>query len=81
MADLRGALAQLPEDQREPHPGRGIGFSYEEAAEICNVAVGTIKSRVNRARARLTALMHIDTDEKFGPDAHAEAVLGSSHRS
>jgi RNA polymerase sigma-70 factor (ECF subfamily) len=81
MADLRGALAQLPEDQREAIILVGAsGFSYEEAAEICSVAVGTIKSRVNRARARLSALMHIGTDEKFGPDAHSEAVLGSTHR-
>jgi RNA polymerase sigma-70 factor (ECF subfamily) len=82
MADLRGALAHLPEDQREAIILVGAsGFSYEEAAEICNVAVGTIKSRVNRARARLAALMQIDSDEKFGPDAHSEAVLSGSHRS
>ena len=36
------------------------GFSYEEAAEICKVAVGTIKSRVNRARGRLAELMHLN---------------------
>jgi RNA polymerase sigma-70 factor (ECF subfamily) len=50
MADLRTALAKLPEDQREAIILVGAsGFSYEEAAEICKVAVGTIKSRVNRA--------------------------------
>jgi RNA polymerase sigma-70 factor (ECF subfamily) len=33
------------------------GFSYEEAAEICGCAVGTIKSRVGRARAALSAMI------------------------
>lgn len=81
MADLRVALAKLPEDQREAIILVGAsGFSYEEAAVICKVAVGTIKSRVNRARARLVVLLQIGTDEKFGPDANSEAVLASSYR-
>ena len=36
------------------------GLSYEEAAEICGCALGTIKSRVNRARNRLLKIMEID---------------------
>ena len=81
MADLRIALAKLPEDQREAIILVGAsGFSYEEAAVICKVAVGTIKSRVNRARARLAVLLQIGTDEKFGPDANSEAILTSSYR-
>jgi RNA polymerase sigma-70 factor, ECF subfamily len=36
------------------------GLSYEEAAEICGCALGTIKSRVNRARARLLKIMDAD---------------------
>jgi RNA polymerase sigma-70 factor, ECF subfamily len=81
MADLQVALAKLPEDQREAIILVGAsGFSYEEAAEICKVAVGTIKSRVNRARARLAVLMQIGVEEKFGPDPHSEAVLANSHR-
>lgn len=56
--DLRNALARLPEDQREALILVGAsGFSYEEAAEICGCAVGTIKSRVNRARNRLADIM------------------------
>lgn len=56
--DLREALAKLPDDQREAVLLVGAsGFSYEEAAEICGCAVGTIKSRVNRGRARLSLLM------------------------
>lgn len=61
VADLKTALTALPDDQREAIILVGAsGFSYEEAAEICNVAVGTIKSRVNRARTRLGDLMHIN---------------------
>ena len=53
MQDFRRALDVLPPDQREALVLVGAaGFSYEEAAEISGCAVGTIKSRVNRARAR-----------------------------
>jgi RNA polymerase sigma-70 factor, ECF subfamily len=64
MADLRVALSQLPEDQREAIILVGAsGFSYEEAADICSVAVGTIKSRVNRARCRLSELLQLNAGE------------------
>jgi RNA polymerase sigma-70 factor, ECF subfamily len=68
--DLRNALARLPHDQREALLLVGAsGFSYEQAAEICGCAVGTIKSRVNRARTRLAELMHLrDFEEDLGPD-------------
>ena len=62
IADLKTALGKLPADQREAVVLVGVsGFSYEEAAEICKVAVGTIKSRVNRARHRLAELMHLQS--------------------
>jgi RNA polymerase sigma-70 factor (ECF subfamily) len=55
--EFRVALAQLPAEQREALILVGAsGFSYEEAADICECAVGTIKSRVNRARSRLAKL-------------------------
>ena len=58
LKDFRGALEQLPEDQREAIILIGAsGFSYEEAAEICGCAVGTIKSRVSRARTRLQEIL------------------------
>src|SRR4249920_1842421 len=64
------ALNKLPEDQREALILIGAsGFSYEEAAEICGCAVGTIKSRVNRARQRLQELLQISGEADFGPDA------------
>jgi len=61
MADFRAAFAELPEDQREVLVLVGaLGFSYEEAADMCDCAVGTIKSRANRGRTRLAELMQLD---------------------
>ena len=58
MADLRIALQQLPADQREAVVLVGAsGFSYQEVADICHVPVGTVKSRVNRARNKLAVLL------------------------
>ena len=54
LDELRLALASLTEEQREALVLVGAGgFAYEEAAEICNCAVGTVKSRVSRARRAL----------------------------
>jgi RNA polymerase sigma-70 factor (ECF subfamily) len=76
MADMRAALSQLPADQREALLLVGAsGFSYEEAADICQVAMGTIKSRVNRARNRLAELLNVAGEGEFGPDAAAEAAI------
>jgi RNA polymerase sigma-70 factor (ECF subfamily) len=61
MQDFRAALTRLPDDQREALVLVGAaGFSYEEAAEISGCAVGTIKSRVNRARNRLATMLGLD---------------------
>lgn len=58
LNDLQRALLHLPQPQREALILVGAGgFAYEEAAEICNVAVGTIKSRVARGRVALDALL------------------------
>ncbi|MBB3349178.1 RNA polymerase sigma-70 factor (ECF subfamily) [Sphingomonas sp. BK069] len=58
LADMQRALMHLPQPQREALILVGAGgFAYEEAAEICGVAVGTIKSRVARGRVALEALM------------------------
>lgn len=58
LGDMQRALLQLPQPQREALILVGAGgFAYEEAAEICGVAVGTIKSRVARGRVALEALM------------------------
>jgi RNA polymerase sigma factor (sigma-70 family) len=58
LADLHRALLTLPPERREALLLVGAGgFSYEEAAQICGCAVGTIKSRVGRARAALNAML------------------------
>jgi RNA polymerase sigma-70 factor (ECF subfamily) len=63
MRDFERAFAELPADQREALTLVGAsGLTYEEAAEICDCAVGTIKSRVNRARVRLSEMLDMDDD-------------------
>lgn len=58
LTDLQRALQELPQAQREALILVGAGgFAYEEAAEICGVAVGTIKSRVARGRTALEAIL------------------------
>ena len=58
LADMQRALLHLPQPQREALILVGAGgFAYEEAAEICGCAVGTIKSRVARGRVALEALL------------------------
>jgi RNA polymerase sigma-70 factor, ECF subfamily len=58
MGALEAALQKLPAEHREALILVGAaGLSYEEVAEICGCALGTIKSRVNRARARLLKIM------------------------
>lgn len=76
LVDFRRALEGLAPDQREALILIGAaGFSYEEAAEICSCAVGTIKSRVNRARARLTTLLAVAGGEEFGNEPLFEAIV------
>ena len=61
VADVAEALQKLPPQQREALMLVGAnGVSYEEAGEIMNCAVGTVKSRVARARTALQALVDGD---------------------
>jgi RNA polymerase sigma-70 factor (ECF subfamily) len=77
---LQAALSRLPVEHREALILVGAaGLSYEEAAGICGCALGTIKSRVNRARSRLLSLMQVDEAEEtlaFAPEPHAVHVAG-----
>jgi RNA polymerase sigma-70 factor (ECF subfamily) len=76
MSDFREALGNLPPDQREALILVGAsGFSYEEAADICQCAVGTIKSRVSRARTRLAELLSLEQGESYGSDPMAASVI------
>jgi RNA polymerase sigma-70 factor (ECF subfamily) len=66
LDEVRRALAMLPDDQREALIVIGAGgLSYEEVSDICGVAVGTIKSRVSRARDRLALIL---TEGSYGKD-------------
>jgi RNA polymerase sigma-70 factor (ECF subfamily) len=79
FGEFRASLAKLPHDQREALLLVGAsGFSYEEAAAICECAVGTIKSRVNRARTRLTELLALEEGD-FGSDQPGQSVLSATH--
>ncbi|MEV8467199.1 RNA polymerase sigma factor [Fluviibacterium sp. DFM31] len=80
MADFKTAFDQLNDEQREVLILVGAeGFSYEDAAEMCGCAVGTIKSRTNRARKRLAELMHLDADDALEmTDAATLAVVKGS---
>ena len=77
VQDLRLALEMLPPDQREALLLVGAsGFSYEEAADICQCAVGTIKSRVNRARTKLSELLSMDNTEELGANPKSRSLTG-----
>jgi RNA polymerase sigma-70 factor, ECF subfamily len=77
FGELRKGLLHLPPDQREALILVGAsGFSYEEAAQICDCAVGTIKSRVNRARAKLAEILTIENvkEQEQGSDTDKDVV-------
>ena len=58
VEDLREALRGLPPTHREALVlVGGAGMTYQDAAEGCGCAGGTIKSRVNRARTRLAKIL------------------------
>ena len=78
LGDMQRALMHLPQPQREALILVGAGgFAYEEAAEICGCAVGTIKSRVGRARAALTTMIEEGTipDRAIGDPIAHRAIL------
>ena len=78
LADMHRALLTLPPERREALLLVGAGgFSYEEAAEICGCAIGTIKSRVGRARAALNAMLSEGNipQRAIGDDAAHRAIL------
>jgi RNA polymerase sigma-70 factor (ECF subfamily) len=76
VEELWRALGQLSPNHREVLLLIGAeGLSYAEAARICNCSVGTVKSRVSRARERLAQLMCIDDPNEIGPDQVISAAL------
>ncbi|MCK8463188.1 RNA polymerase sigma factor [Aliiroseovarius sp. S1339] len=64
MSEFNIAFQKLKAEHREALTLIGaLGLSYEEAAEACEVAIGTMKSRTNRARKELAQLMQLDDDK------------------
>jgi RNA polymerase sigma-70 factor (ECF subfamily) len=76
LCDFRRAFSQLGDSHREVLTLIGAsGLSYEEAAKICDCAVGTVKSRVSRAREELTRLLSDNTlirRAEFAPIAQSD---------
>ena len=63
---VRRAIAKLPEDQRQIVVLRDIdGYTYDEIAEMLSLGLGTVKSRINRARCKLKSLLEEELGEKF----------------
>ena len=78
MREFQAALDDLPLSQREALVLVGAqSFTYEEAAAICGVAVGTMKSRVSRARGRLIETLGMTGTDDIGADAFTRAAAGS----
>lgn len=76
MAELRAALAHLPRSHREALLlVGGEGMTYEEVAMLQAVAVGTIKSRVSRARTQLAELLQMKNRHEIGPDHVMRAAM------
>jgi RNA polymerase sigma-70 factor, ECF subfamily len=80
--DFERAFDQLSPEHREVLILVGAnGYSYEEAALMMGLAVGTAKSRANRARARLYGLLGLKPGEDLAgaTDGSTLAVLGRAH--
>ncbi len=76
--DFRRALAKLPPNHREALILIGAeGLSYEEAAAVCSVPLGTIKSRVSRGREKLVQLLTVRGADDIGPDQITRAAMQS----
>ena len=70
LDEMRLALGMLPSEQREALILVGAGgFAYEEAADICGCAVGTVKSRVSRARRALQGILEAGAYTRDGSPA------------
>lgn len=81
VQDFAAALQVLPVEQREALVIVGAaGLSYEEAAAVCGCAVGTIKSRINRGRARLAALLEIEEVGELLADNRLDATMSAPTR-
>jgi RNA polymerase sigma-70 factor (ECF subfamily) len=73
LRDLDRALGRLPEEQRQIVLLAGLeGMRYEQIAQILDIPVGTVRSRLSRGREMLRVL--IGTEEKTAASARASAA-------
>ena len=76
LVDMLKAFSELAVEHREALILIAAeGLSYEEAAQLCGVPVGTMKSRVHRGRTRLTELLALHDAGSFGLDQVMQAAL------
>jgi RNA polymerase sigma-70 factor (ECF subfamily) len=74
---LRAVVAQLPEDRRTAFVlTQVLGLSYAEAAQVCRCPIGTVRSRVARARAELVAAISEGNSEETGDGAGSSTLRG-----
>jgi RNA polymerase sigma factor (sigma-70 family) len=79
--DIAEALQRLPQEQREIIILIGVlGVSYEEASKICGCAMGTIKSRLNRARHRLLRELHEESGASSVQNSDSHPIASMPHR-
>jgi RNA polymerase sigma-70 factor, ECF subfamily len=77
--DFRAALFKLGDDHREALVLVGAsGLSYEDAANICGCAVGTMKSRVHRAREKLAELLRVSPGNVLEQDRTWSAAVDAA---
>ena len=80
LDDVQRALVRLPLEQREALLlVTEQGETYADVAARCGVAEGTIKSRVNRARTQLAAMLQMENRHDLGPDRLMQAALQHSN--
>jgi RNA polymerase sigma factor (sigma-70 family) len=78
--DLERALARLPDEQREVLLMVAVeDFSYEDVARVTGVPIGTVMSRLSRARRRLHALMDLDEIRAETPEGREDTQENRSH--
>ena len=81
LRDLEAAIAKLPAEQREAILLIGLeGMRYEDAASLLRVPVGTVRSRLSRARATLRVLMGMEMDAKHRPVKSMSAYQSKAQR-